>query len=678
MSNLFEILPDGFSIRGENQPLLCGEVHYFRIPRQHLEAVLDRLIESGCNAVAYYVPWFVHEYEEGKFDFTGKVHPDNDLQAWIRLTEEKDLLAFLRPGPYIYAETSGLGIPAWFTQKYPNTKVKEYHDGEYREFSKVNGVGHNHPDFLAAVSRWYTAVAQEVREHLAPKGNIVMVQLCNEIPGDDYDDRNPENLGIGNPDGIYPSYLRNKYGTAEAISQAYGTSLPSLEKVEPHMLEQADPALAQRERLSFYYDWYYPTYFRRLRQLLTGNGIDSYFVHNAYNPRAVSLHVQNRRQNPWLTVGVDCYYSLSGRLGIRDATYYCEYGPEYIRRFLKNVPWVIEQECGYWNDFPEVYGPELYIWNIWTMAGGYRGFNMYLFAAGINRPGMGFHGTDHNWQAPVGYDGKKQESFEEIRRSLGDIRANWDVFSSELRYDIALGVKSEPGLIWKKIAKPSNEAYFALKTAGFTPRLCDFEEEPLEELCQYPALFVVSDEVMEPSVQEKLLAYVRQGGTLILNGLVPWQDRQGRPCEELAKGAGLSIKPSAIEEVDSEKMTLEGVEYHIGTRIQKIEPSEGEILAQGEAGTPAAVKMAVGKGNLLVLPFTFALAFRATAEGLRRLLEKVEVMPLISGAQKLRVIPKEDGRCIALNLSPVPVEETVIVAGKESHLALEPHSFIIF
>lgn len=678
MSNLFEILPDRFSIRGEKQPLLCGEVHYFRIPRQYWEAVLDRLIESGCNAVAYYVPWFVHEYEEGKFDFTGKVHPDNDLQAWIRLTEEKGLLAFLRPGPYIYAETSGLGIPAWFIEKHPNTKVKEYRDGEYREFSKVNGVGHNHPDFLAAVSRWYTAVAQEVREHLAPKGNIVMVQLCNEIPGDDYDDRNPENLGIGNPDGIYPSYLRNKYGTAEALSQAYGTVLPSLEKVEPHMLEQANPALAQRERLSFYYDWYYPTYFRRLQQLLTGNGIDSYFVHNAYNPRAISLHVQNRRQNPWLTVGVDCYYSLSGRLGIRDATYYCEYGPEYIRRFLKNVPWVIEQECGYWNDFPEVYGPELYIWNIWTVAGGYRGFNMYLFAAGINRPGMGFHGTDHNWQAPVGYDGEKQESFEEIRRSLADIRANWDVFSSELRYDIALGVKSEPGLIWKKVAKPSNEAYFALKTAGFTPRLCDFEEEPLEELCQHPALFVVSDEVMEPSVQEKLLAYARQGGTLILNGLVPWQDRQGRPCEELAKGAGLSIKPSVIEEIDSEKMTLEGVEYHIGTRIQDIEASHGEILAQGEKGTLAAVRIPIGEGTILVLPFTFALSFRATAEGLRRLLKKVEVTPLIAGAQKLRIIPKEDGRCIALNLAPVPVKETITIAGKESCLVLEPHSFIIF
>ena len=45
----------------------------------------DALVDCGCNAVAYYVPWFVHEYEEGKFDFTGEFCPENDLHTWIQL-----------------------------------------------------------------------------------------------------------------------------------------------------------------------------------------------------------------------------------------------------------------------------------------------------------------------------------------------------------------------------------------------------------------------------------------------------------------------------------------------------------------------------------------------------------------------------------------------------------------
>lgn len=72
----FETKEEKFFIDGKWSPLLCGEIHYFRIPRQYWGEVLDRLVEAGCNAVAYYVPWFVHEYEEGKFDFYGKICPE--------------------------------------------------------------------------------------------------------------------------------------------------------------------------------------------------------------------------------------------------------------------------------------------------------------------------------------------------------------------------------------------------------------------------------------------------------------------------------------------------------------------------------------------------------------------------------------------------------------------------
>ena len=78
--------------------------------KQYWEKALDALVDCGCNAVAYYVPWFVHEYEEGKFDFTGELCPENDLHTWIQLTQKKGLLGFFRPGPYVYAETTDLGL----------------------------------------------------------------------------------------------------------------------------------------------------------------------------------------------------------------------------------------------------------------------------------------------------------------------------------------------------------------------------------------------------------------------------------------------------------------------------------------------------------------------------------------------------------------------------------------
>ncbi len=70
----------------------------------HGKAILksaDALVDYGCNAVAYYVPWFVHEYEEGKFDFTGELCPENDLHTWIQL--KKRVACWASSWPLYYA-----------------------------------------------------------------------------------------------------------------------------------------------------------------------------------------------------------------------------------------------------------------------------------------------------------------------------------------------------------------------------------------------------------------------------------------------------------------------------------------------------------------------------------------------------------------------------------------------
>ena len=130
---------------------------------------------------------------------------------------------------------------------------------------------------------------------------------------------------------------------------------------------------------------------------------------------------------------------------------------------------------------------------------------MYLFASGINRPGMGFYGTDHNWQAPVDAYGEKQETFAHIARSISDIKANKDVFMADLCYDLAVGIKNDPGLIWTKTAKVTDELFYSLKAAGFTPQICDFMQASQEELDGHTALVVASDLQMDAEIQAKLL-----------------------------------------------------------------------------------------------------------------------------------------------------------------------------
>jgi beta-galactosidase len=504
-----------------------------------------------------------------------------------------------------------------------------------------------------------------------------MFQLCNEIPNDDIDDRNPNNLGIGKKDGIFPQYLAEKYRSVESLNRCYGADFKLIENVEPHMLEKENKLLAENDHLEFYYGYYYPAYFQFLKNILQQNGIDTYLTHNAYNPRAISLHYQNKRKNPWLNIGVDCYYSLSGRIGIREATYFCEYGAEYCRRFLHNVPWVVEQECGYWHDYPAVYGPELYIWNIWTAAAGYRGFNMYLFASGINRRGMGFYGTDHNWQAPLDENGEKREHYEAICRSLKDIRRDETVFLADQRYDIAFGIKNAPGLIWRNIAKVADGAYFALKTAGYTPIICDFEAVPLEELVVYPYLWIVTDEYMNEDVQKKLCSYMEAGGRLILNGRIPHKDYMEDPCTILMEKLSIHAEPCSMGDDDQEKMILDGKEYYIGKTVQPIQVPQKSVLACDINNNPCAALIHFGKGFACLLPFEIKILFHSTALAIADILTQFGARPSIEGAKLLRIIPKEGGKSVALNIHPVRVSEMIMIDGIPYDISLGPHSYCI-
>lgn len=668
-----EIKHEKFYVDGQETLLLCGEIHYFRMEVSSWEKALDKLVEAGCNAVAYYVPWFVHEYAEGCFDFSGSVHPSNNLVHWLELTQKKGLLGIFRPGPYVYAECVDLGIPQWFTKKYPNAQVKKYENGSYVDASAIHVVGHNHPDFLAATKKWYQAVCSQMKPYLAPQGNIVMVQLCNEIPADDYNDHNTENLEIGKENGRYARYLHEKYVTIENLEQKYGTKFPCFDGIEPYMLEQANDQEAKLERLEFYYNHYYPEYFQTLAGYMAENGIQSNFCHNAYNPRAISLHVENRRRNPWLHVGIDCYFSLNGSLNLKDLAYYCEYGAEYSRGFLGGTPFVLEQECGYWNDYPIVHGPELYVWNVWMIAAGYKGFNMYLFASGHNRPGMGFYGTSHNWQAPVDKAGNAQASFGDIQRSIVDIHRWQKLITADNRYDITLGIKNDPGLIWKPVAKSGDETYFALRSEGYTPQVVNILEG--DSWINTPALVMVADERMDASQQEKLLHYVQKGGKLLLLGCVPYLAMDGTSCTIFAQGIGLQVQAKPNVPPNQQIITFAEREYYTGAIIQPVRAlKNAQQLGLSRDGEAAVWHIAVGQGCVITAPFDINVVMQDTAALLRLLLQQMNVPPAITGALMLRAFIKQNGHAVIVNLHPVCITEKLEILGKEYMLEMHPYS----
>ena len=79
--------------------LISGEFHYFRVPHEDWEKRLRLFQEAGGNCVATYIPWCLHEPQEGDFRF-GDI-PQRDLIGFLNLCKRLELHVICRPGPYL-------------------------------------------------------------------------------------------------------------------------------------------------------------------------------------------------------------------------------------------------------------------------------------------------------------------------------------------------------------------------------------------------------------------------------------------------------------------------------------------------------------------------------------------------------------------------------------------------
>lgn len=156
--NTFEIKED-FLLNGEPFKILSGAVHYFRIPREYWEDALYNLLAMGFNTVETYIPWNLHEPEEGIFDFSG----NQDLEAFVRLAQEMGLWVILRPTPFICAEWEFGGLPAWLL-RYPDMKVRS-----------------NTSLFLSKAEAYLKELFQRIGKlQITQGGPVLMMQLENE------------------------------------------------------------------------------------------------------------------------------------------------------------------------------------------------------------------------------------------------------------------------------------------------------------------------------------------------------------------------------------------------------------------------------------------------------------------------------------------------------------------
>uniref|UniRef100_A0A3B5A540 Beta-galactosidase n=1 Tax=Stegastes partitus TaxID=144197 RepID=A0A3B5A540_9TELE len=148
-----------FTLEGEPFRILGGSIHYFRVPRAYWRDRLMKMKACGFNTLTTYVPWSLHQPEQGVFNF----HTQLDLGAYISLAAELGLWVILRPGPYVSSELDLGGLPSWLLR-----------DGSMR-------LRTTHPAFTQAVNTFFDKLIPKVVPLQFKKGGpIIAVQVENE------------------------------------------------------------------------------------------------------------------------------------------------------------------------------------------------------------------------------------------------------------------------------------------------------------------------------------------------------------------------------------------------------------------------------------------------------------------------------------------------------------------
>ena len=656
----------GFKIDGKDQFLVCGEFHYFRVPAEDWKRRMELFKEAGGNCLATYVPWLIHEPEEGKIIW-GDV-PNRDLIRFLETAKEVGIKVLLRPGPYQYSELVNGGLPDWLLDTYPEILARDIDGNAFYPES----VSYLHPKFLEKARIYYRAFAEVVKPYIGDP--VVLLQVDNEVSGIHVwfgsIDYHPVTMGIGTEDGRYPTFLKKKYGTLESINEAYGLQADSWSAIVPvTSAERKDPLICRRMR--DYADFYYTTlgeYLALLASWLREDGLITPICHNSANPTMNSMFLETLdAMGEDFLLGSDHYYTLGQHWAQNNPT------PQYaihvyysmeMMRLMGMPPSVMEMPGGSPSDTPPILPEDLLCCYMTNLAMGMKGVNYYVYTGGPNFPNTGVTCGIYDYNAHVRADGSLNPTYESLktfgkfmedhswiqrggRRGSAVIGFEWQ--ATRCRDEEYKGAFFSRTDCWDFARKGIVYTMFCSK---YAPELMNLNGQP--DLTR--PLVVPMPTVMSKAAQQKLIDFAEAGGQLLIVGTLPELDDEYRPCTLLREYLGNPVlrKPRGRSCVVCNEeygriygMTpLHGMdEVPEGAEVLCTELYSGDILGFAKN---------CGKGRVMYLATQWLMKTFDQAEFFELLLDKLGAKPCVKSSNRnifTSLIEDESGHRVVLAMN---------------------------
>ena len=634
MNTSFSFDRHGYRIDGKRQFLISGELHYFRIPECEWKKRLNLMKKTGINCLATYVPWCVHEPQDGTILFDDC--EERNLTAFLSLAQQQGFKVILRPGPLQYSELIADGVPMWLYEHYPETHAKR-RDGS--DFLNPPVFSYLSPTFLKRSKRYYQAFCKVVTPFLVSNGGpVVMIQLDNELAGAQIWrgslDYNPVSMEFGKPGGRYPVFLEHRYQTIDALNIAYGTAYADFTSVRPTGSENE---IASDD----YYDFYCSAicdYIGKLRQWLLENSVTVPVCHNAGSPSLVPMlqDIKKLLGKDFL-LGVDSYYQLNYKSGKMTPTpgYFAEdvlFGADMLEAY-GNPYTVLEIQAGSFADIPPLMPKPLESFYMCHLAAGLKGVNYYIFAGGKNSGQYGATGNVYDYHACVSAEGKKRPIYRTVRRFSRLMQKNNWLCEADPVGTVRVGVESE---LLRREKNPGHSAgyrtqvvdclLYTLMMTKYAPRYFDLANSlPTDQ-----PLLLYRSERMSRDAQQNVIDFVIKGGTLILVGGVAKKDENGISCTLLSDFLAIETAPNDSFSPITYLGTTPFYCVRSKEKIVRFGQNDRPFLRDGIRQNILGIRGKRGAGEIVYIASDWNTALLSHKNFLESILESVHATPLLS------------------------------------------------
>jgi beta-galactosidase len=590
--NAVSLSERGLLIHGREVPVYSGAVHYWRLERARWPMILDRVKELGFNIVETYIPWSVHETAPGAYDW-GQQDPRKDLEAFMRMCEERGLWLIVRPGPLINAELTDFGFPEWLLLD-AEVQARTAQDTIHLDAAWGLHPPYQFPvpsyaseKFFELVGGWFDAVCPMIARHLAPHGCVIAVQSDNETCYLFFDQPYATDYSVASLE-LYRAFLASQYGTIEQLNDVYGTAFATFEDVQP----PRDGPVATRQALPWHVDWVAYKEFQvrwsvaRLARMLRERGLDTVPIfHDVAFQMRTPLDISRMEAEPDIDwVGMNFYRAPWDHKAMADRV-----------RFLAGstrLPFVPELGAGLWSHHPATPTPAEHEFSVLSaLMYGIKAFSFYMLVERDRWQGSPItrHGTLRPEYAPF-YARltsflHQQQFWRFFRAPRALVLLNYDLgraaaANARLNYGHAdlLGLPPELfretpdlGFRWDVYSETwPNQVMETLRRHSLDFDLADTHVGS-ERMARYSVVFAHAADFMAVQDQQRLAAF---HGALVLGPGVPYLDSRLRPCRILDRfsptsEAALAVTVSRLipkAEYCTDDARAEVVPHHDGER----------------------------------------------------------------------------------------------------------------